>query len=72
MPRETPDQRVDREWRELALETLESLNKQLHEMQMEIAIIKVKFGIAMVAIGTASSVLTTIAVQLVLKYAGAK
>lgn len=66
-PRETHADRVDREWRELSIGQLEELGKQIHALQLEIAIIKVKFGIAMLALGTASSVLTTIVVQMISK-----
>lgn len=49
-----------REWRESVLKNEQSFNDRLHKVELEMAVIKVKFAVVGMVVGIVSSVVTTI------------
>lgn len=64
MARETDAQKNDREWREVALASLETLTEKVHQLELDNAVMKVRLGFI---IG-GTSLVTSILVSLLAKW----
>lgn len=76
--RESAAQKIDREWRELANDSIDDLRIQvtefkeffvgkLHEMDKDIALMKLKLGLIAAGFGFLGSVVTTVVAKYIMK-----
>lgn len=73
-PRETAVQKLDREWRELAIDSIDELSKQIvvlteriHQGEIEAAVMKSRLGFIAGGLGFFTSLATTLIARWIMK-----